>query len=367
MLFVCTSHFGWAYFGRMPEHESAGALLERMALIASPTFVTISGLLLGFLTRARPADTAALRTKLFDRGLFMLTFGHLLITFAHVPVAGGLGTAFEWGFITDVIAVGLLVGPFLIDRVSPGRRLALAGGSYVLAWIVVATWHPESAVLARAKEYLVGPSHFLDGNPRLVFECFPLIPWLAVYVAATVLGEYLGRRTAAGRGAEIIPTLVRVAVGCLLGVLVIKGGPLVLKATGLASTSVLVWTLGWPFQKQPPSPAYLGVYAGLGLLLLCALLAVDARSSLRRWLTIPASLGRASLAVFIAQYFLYFTVLVLWNPGYSPLWPLLLLASLVVVVGIGLLWARFGSNDVFSVGYRWLAATPRPTAVSSRS
>ena len=48
-------------------------------------------------------------------------------------------------------------------------------------------------------------------------------------------------------------------------VLVIKGVPLALKATGLAPTSVLVWTLGWPFQKQPPSPAYLGVYAGLGL------------------------------------------------------------------------------------------------------
>jgi len=71
--------------------------------------------------------------------------------------------------------------------------------------------------------------------------------------------------------------------------------------------------------------------------------------------------------VFIAQYFLYFTVLVLWSPGYSPLWPLLLLASLVVVVGVGLLWARFGSNDVFSVGYRWLVAPPRPTTASSRS
>ena len=104
----------------------------------------------------------------------------------------------------------------------------------------------------------------------------------------------------------------------------------------MARTTVLVWTLGWPFQKQPPSPAYLGVYIGLGLRLLGGLLAGDARPALRRWLTIPAALGRAALAVFIAQYFFYFTVLALWN-------------------------------DAFSVGYRWLVATAPSPAASPRS
>ena len=166
---------------------------------------------------------------------------------------------------------------------------------------------------------------------------------------------------------RIYPTLVRAAVACVLGVLLIKGVPLALKDMGVARTTVLVWTLGWPFQKQPPSPAYLGVYIGLGLLLLGGLLAADARPALHRWLTIPAALGRASLAVFIAQYFFYFTVLALWNPGYSPFWLLLLLASLLVMIGVGLLWARFGRNDVLSVGYRWLVATAPSPAASPRS
>jgi hypothetical protein len=366
MLFVCASHFSAAYFERLRGHGIQASVLEHVALIASPTFVTISGLLLGFLASARPQGAAALRAKLVDRGLFMLTVGHVLIAVAHVPIAGGIGAAFEWGFITDVIAVGILVGPLLIDRVPPGRRLALAGVLYGFAWLVVATWHPASTGLQRAKEYLFGPSHFLDGNPRLVFDCFPVVPWLAVYVAATVLGEHLGKRTATGRGNAMIPILVRVTAGCMLIAVLIKGIPFVLKSTGLASTSVLMWTLGWPFQKQPPSPAFLGVYAGLGLLLLCGLLAIDARPA-RRWLTIPAALGRASLAMFVAQYFLYFTVLVVWNPGYSRLWPLLLLASLLVMIGIGLLWARFGNNDLFSVGYRWLMAPAPSTATSSRS
>ena len=199
MLFVCVSHFGWAYFGRLPSHESQRALLEYVSLIASPTFVTISGLLLGFLARTRSQDFAVLRAKLVDRGLFMLTIGHGLIALAHVPMAGGIGPALEWGFITDVIAVGLLIGPFLIEHVRPGHRLALAGAAYTLSWIGVATWRPESTTLERAKEYLLGPSHFLGDNPRLVSECFPLIPWLAVYVAATVLGEYPAAR---GRGTQ---------------------------------------------------------------------------------------------------------------------------------------------------------------------
>ena len=367
MLFVCISHFSASYFGRLRESGIPTSALEHVALIASPTFVTLSGLLLGFLARTRPRDSVALRAKLVDRGLFMLTAGHLLIVVAHIPIAGGLGPALEWGFITDVIAIGLLIGPVLIDRVAPGPRVALAGISYVLAWVVVATWHPDYAGLQRAKEYVFGPSHFLDGNPRLVFDCFPLIPWLAVYVAATALGEYLGRRAAAGRSHDMIPLLARVAIVCVLAVVVVKGVPFVLKMTGLASTGVLVWTLGWPFQKQPPSPAYLGIYAGLGLVLLCGLLAVDARPALRRWLAVPAALGRASLVMFIVQYFLYFSVFVLWNPGYTPLWPLLLLASLAVMVGVGLLWARFGRNDVFGVGYRWLVAAAPSTAASSRS
>jgi hypothetical protein len=86
-----------------------------------------------------------------------------------------------------------------------------------------------------------------------------LIPWLARYVAAAALGEYLG--------------------------------------------------------QQAPSPAYLGVHVGLGLMLLCGLLAVDMRPALRRWLAIPAALGRASLAVFIAKYFFCFTMLEWWKRG----------------------------------------------------
>ena len=297
----------------------------------------------------------------------MLTIGHVLIALAHAPIAGGIGPAFEWGFITDVIAVGLLIGPLLIDRVRPGHRLALAGAAYALTWIGVATWRPESAALERAKEYLLGPSHFLGGNPRLVFECFPLIPWLAVYVAATVLGEYLGRRAADGTrrrdhaDAEACGGRLRARRRSSSRVFRSRS-----RRRGWLDTGVLVWTLGWPLQKQPPRPPICGVYAALGLLLLCGLLAARRAPSASPWLVVPAALGRASLAMFIAQYYLYFTVLAWWNPGYSP-------ALAAAPAGIARSWwsgsecsgPGCGNNDLFTVGYRWLAAV-RSTAASAR-
>jgi hypothetical protein len=155
---------------------------------------------------------------------------------------------------------------------------------------------------------------------------------------------------------RIYPTLVPAAVACVLGVLLIKGVPLALKDMGVARTTVLVWTLGWPFQKQPPSPAYLGVYIGLGLLLLGGLLAADARPALHRWLTIPAALGRASLAVFIAQYFFYFTVLycgILLRPERR------LQRRLPVARGHRPLARRFSPLVVLSIG---LGGAPGPRA-----
>jgi hypothetical protein len=352
MLLVCISNFAWVHLRGVPSHTLEATVLERVSMVASPTFITLSGLLLGFLYRRRPDGMPALRAKLIDRGLFMLTAGHVVIAVAHAPMANGIQPALAWGFITDVIAVGLLVGPILVERVPPRRRLAMAGAAYTLAWVVAAGWHPETAWLGRVREYVFGPL-----GARLVPECFPLLPWLAVYVAATVLGQHLGSLYGAGRRLEATATVTRAALACALVAVAAKGIPLGLTRLGLVPPSELVWILGWPLQKQPPSPAYLGLYTALALLLLRGLLAIDEQPRRRSWLAVPAALGRASLVAFVIQYYVYFTLMKWWSPAVSASWPLLLVASAGIVVGLGLMWARLGSNDVFSVGYRWHRAS----------
>jgi uncharacterized membrane protein len=358
MLFVCVSHFGFSYFRGMPGHALEASVIMRLGMIASPTFVLLSGLLLGFLHRTRPADMPALRAKLIDRALFMLIVGHILLQLADPHVEGG-GHIVRWAFITDVIALGLLVGPLLIDRVRPGQRLVVASALYAFGWIGLSVWHPEAMTTRIVKECFFGPE-----AARNLPGTFPVLPWLAVYIAATVLGEHLGTLCAVGRLGEMRLTLTRLALVCFLVALGLRILPFVLKAIGVGTTSGILWALGWPFQKLPPSPAYLGFYTGLGLLMIRGLLAADEHPTLHRWLRIPSALGRASLVAFIAQAFVYFTVLRWWDPAYSPLWPLVLIVSLTIVLGIGLLWERLGSNDALTVGYRFMPLLTRRVAAS---
>src|SRR6202008_2746048 len=147
MLFVCLAHFSDAYARGASGRDLDFAILQHVAMLATPTFVLISGLLLGFLYRTPPEAMPTLKAKLFDRGLFLLTVGHLLIAVAHVPIAGGLGAALQWGFITDVIGFGLLFGPALVEPTTAKTRLTLALAAYTLSWIAVVAWRPPTAAL----------------------------------------------------------------------------------------------------------------------------------------------------------------------------------------------------------------------------
>ena len=55
MLLVCISNFAWVPLRGVPSYTLEATVLERVNMIASPTFNTLSGLLLGFLYRRCPA------------------------------------------------------------------------------------------------------------------------------------------------------------------------------------------------------------------------------------------------------------------------------------------------------------------------
>src|SRR4051794_34291375 len=78
MLFVLLSHFGFTFFpdqsGRLP------SMMRIVGMVASPTFVLINGIMIGFLRRVRePEEYERLKRLFVDRGLFLLTGGHLLL------------------------------------------------------------------------------------------------------------------------------------------------------------------------------------------------------------------------------------------------------------------------------------------------
>jgi len=118
MLFVLISHFGLTYFGRNGQAHLED-WFERVGKVASPTFMVLSGMMGGFLYAMRRDSFRAIRMRLADRGLFFLTFGHVVIAVAHVPRFGRFDWALYEVFITDTIAFSIIVGPFLVEALRP--------------------------------------------------------------------------------------------------------------------------------------------------------------------------------------------------------------------------------------------------------
>src|SRR5437870_5328374 len=87
LVLVCLSHFVAVYFGT----KHVGGLFQLPAfpiaigMIASPTFVAISGTILGLLFVVQRDTFATLRLKLLDRAIFVLTVAHVLIACSRLP------------------------------------------------------------------------------------------------------------------------------------------------------------------------------------------------------------------------------------------------------------------------------------------
>src|SRR5436189_827745 len=111
MLFVCLAHFSGAYLA--PRNVQSSELFAVMSMIATPSFMIISGMTTGLLGAMYPEDLPHLRRRLIDRGVFLLLAGHLILALAQLRSSGGLNEAYRLSFITDPIAIAIMIGPRL--------------------------------------------------------------------------------------------------------------------------------------------------------------------------------------------------------------------------------------------------------------
>lgn len=350
MLLVCLSHFADAYFEPFsygPVYE----LLDRVVMIASPTFMLLSGAMLGLLhggsgPGGRP-DFATVRIKLIDRGLFLLTVAHVLIALAHVPFIKPVSAVLRWGFITDPIGVCIVLGPLLIGRLRVGARVALGGAVYVLSWLAVYAWQPTGPVVRLLKDAAVGPS--AQSSWAYVF---PALPWFGFYFMSSALGSWLAARVRAGR----VRTVARWAAGLglvAIGVaVVLRGLAVVATARGWFSPTALQveHELTSLHQKIPPGPAYLLGYGGAGLLLASACFAAEQLPQLRGVLSTLQLFGRNSLMVFVLEYYFYFALMYPLRLRYTVAWPLYFAFSLLLMWPLVVLWERLGGSRFLTVG-----------------
>jgi uncharacterized membrane protein len=345
MVLVCLSHFLATHLHGAEWGPGAG-LLHAATRLATPTFLVISGAMLGIAHASRAAPAAAVWRRFADRGLFLLLVARPLIFLAHVPHAGGVWAAARWMFVTDTIAACLLVAPGVVFTVGRRPRAALAVALFAAASWGAVSWSAASGAGQVVKEALVG-----DLRPRALAFPFPVLQWLSVYLVGTILGERLWeeRARAASR-----PAALAVRAGATAIVVALAAYALHLGAP--AGSLLATWTA--PGTKVPPGPAFVLFYCGAGLVLLALAFEAERRGLLSRWRAVAAVLGRNSLFAFVAQYFVYYPLAMLVRPARSAASPLWFGASLALVVGAAALWERAG-------GYRWITVGLKPRRSSA--
>jgi uncharacterized membrane protein len=346
MLLVLVSHFSFTYFPN--QFDLTPTALRLVGMIASPTFMIINGILIGFLCKVRKHDFARLRVAFTDRGLLLLTIGHALILGSHAP---WYTTRFL--SITDAVGVCMIAGPWLASRLSARSRLVLGLCLYGFGWVATESWHPQHILLRAVQETAFG-----NFNPVIYRYAFPLVPWFGLDLASSALGSRLGDLHVRGARLEVKALLLRTAASGLAAAAAINGSYHLIKYLHLSNDHALALAhhLASPFQKTPPSPPYLLSYGAIGVSLLWASIQILESGRLRWFTTRAEALGQTSFFVFVLQFYVYLTCvepLRMYLP-FRAAWPLYLGASVALIVASALWWHRRGYNRFLTVGYRHL-------------
>jgi uncharacterized membrane protein len=345
MLLVCLSHFTSVYF--RVEYESSGHLLPvQIAMLASPTFIALSGMMIGLMSVLYRKGFNNLRIKLADRAIFLLTVGHVLIMASRLAFERDPMNAVRMTVITDVVGVCVLAGVWLVPKLPSRARVVLALLVFAVAWWMEMTWQPSQQWLLATKEIFVG------GDPtRVMWYTYPVMQWLAVYIAATALGEYIGRQYAhhGGKVVErrlLLVGLAAVSAGVLLRVM---SWPFRPALTGRMAT----WQ--WepffsPWSKLTAGPVYVLFFGGLGMLVVTAIMMASHRQIAEPVLGILSKVGRASLAVFVFQNYVYYGGFGWLNLTPGQAWPILFLISLLPILWFAAAWDKRQLNSKLTVG-----------------
>lgn len=366
IIFVFLSHFTAGYPWTSQSQEAA-SYLRTLSMIASPTFVIVSGMVAGFLAATNPSGYGELRVKLFDRGIFLLVLGHLLLTMTLAPTQATFRHAYQTSFITDVIAVALLIGPSLIVVMPAWQRIALAAVVFVADWWLIVHWHPVGGALT-AKLYVIG--RISDSGQLSSYPAFPVLPWFAVYLGGTALGERVGKMYVRGARQESHFLLARTGLVSFVVATVtyivarvlrdLPSNPTLSQMNQLTFLSI--------YGKFPPGIVYLGFFGGAGLMMLAVIFELDRLKRVPRLFDELRKLGRSSLFMFTIQYALYRAVLPRLGLHYTPFWPLIFVATVLFLTVLAEVWDNHTANRYLTVGItaewlRWKAA--RRTAESA--
>jgi len=342
MLFSCLAHYGWWIEG---VHPLAEHLLTTIGMIATPTFLLLSGTITGWLCATASKNPRRTRLKLLNRGLFLLTFGHLLISLAEAHRSGSLLRTIAGATIIDDIGLCMLLCAAYFSALQrPEIRRGLVGygiAGYVACWTLILTWHTSASGWLMLRQALLGSDPL---GPVMNSYASPTLPYACLFAVGLGISD---RMVAIAReeNASRRWNLIAIGVGLVFCALLCHLLRVVLDhALGVTGTSRLIdapLTVGG---KLPPAPAYVLAYGGAGLVL-CGVFFQMASSRFRparQVASVAAVVGKASLFVFVLQYFIYWTL-----PDLVGVTPEDRHVVLIFLAGLGINWfAARGWNQI---------------------
>jgi hypothetical protein len=348
MVLVCLSHFSWSASQTLGQTRTFGWLLI-ISMVASPTFILVSGITLGYMYAGEPDAYRRFASKLRERGLLLLTAAHLLMIPAFHYMAPTPRQALRVLPITTTIGICLLVGPAAVVHMSRRQRIILGAVLIALSWLLlfVSPVDSQGTVLDAVRDAMVGAR-----RTSWWFYSFPVVPWLGAYLFGSAVGQDV--RAAAQSGHALRVLFLRYAGWLVALALVCE-----VLIDGLAferpSNRLLVElsrSVANSLSKVPPSPAYLLTFGAAGLMLTALADLLLDRAWLRPLTDRLGEIGRSSLPVFVVQNYLYYLIELHLLPPGRRTWPLYFLVSLALVYATARLWLRLGGNRLLIVpGY----------------
>lgn len=334
MVLVCLSHFTAKYITPVGG-DRPWIWIRLIAHVASPMFFIISGTMVGYLFAARPEVFDRVRATLAKRALFFLTVGHLLILLAHVRTRADFTGSARMLFVTDTIALALLVSPRLL-RFSAPQRVIGAAIVYAFSCALVFLWDPHGLALRIFKDTMMGP----EGAGFWAYNV-PVLPWLALHAAGTVLGARLAdASTRSGRlrfEAQLASLgFALVATGALL-----RRVCLILIAhvlTPAGREAVVARQIASPFERFPPSPVHLLVFTGVALLGISTVFIVERLGIFAKLIGWLAALGETSAFVFVFQFYVFYEFIPRLIPIRLELAPVVFIGAMMMIGFAARLW-----------------------------
>jgi hypothetical protein len=355
MLLVCAAHVDHHFAATSPLLASLFVLVTR---IATPTFLLLSGFVIGYLLRTSRGKVGL---SLVDRGLFLLLVAHWGLGLANIAEYGWREWLLGRVSIIDAVGVALFIA-VLLRRRSPAMLAALGGAMCLVSWYLANTLAPQTETGALAAAVLF-EIRYAD-RPMIDIA---LVPYVGLFLIGMALSGHLHSALLAGNHAAIARRLLLFAGAAiaLVGIAIAAWKIGERLAPGPFWSSELGDTLRMtldPRVKRPPSPAYLLFYGGAGLLMLAAFF-----HRKPTWLiasvTPPLRLiGQASLVVFIAQDWLFFVVpkvLGFETVSAVPFWLAYLALSVYALYRLARLWRRHNGNRYLTIGLKNRGASKR--------